>query len=486
MSISDANSRKKKTTRGSRPEKLKAHKTLAAFMPSVSKAFRKLRFRNWAFSNRLVMLVLVFSLAPLIGYGAFSLHLYRQNILQSGENELRQVTKSLIMLCEAQEALDRLKKSSRQAPDTDAVSSASPSWIEGNEYKSLKTIIAGVQVASTGYAYVFNSSGRLVIHPTREGQNLLDYETQAEAPYLKQIRDRALNLPVGVIQSMHYQPKAKADRHTGQTRIESFGYFKPYDWIVVVGCDEDELIAPFYQARKILFLLMAGVSLIVGASAFFISKGMMAPIVRLTEAASRIAHGDYPSIKPLGSKDEIGKLTGEFNSMVHRLQQDRIQKLIEWNKELEKRVEERTSDYQKACSHIVTAEKLASLGKISAMVAHELNNPMSGILSYSKYCEMVVNRDTLTPDNRRDLQECLEMISREAERCGQIVNNLLLFAKKSFGEFDRSHFNLVIEQSLKVIDHSLKVNEIVLEKKLCPGTITSGATPTAWFRCSSP
>lgn len=431
---------------------------------------KNLRFRNWTFHNRLIVLVLGFTLVPLILYAYFSLHFFRQSIIHSSEMELAHIAKSLILLCEAQEALDRLKKESALPPGADAVTRASPSWKEGNEYKSLKSIIKGIQVADTGFAYVFDRTGLSVVHPDREGEILFQSQPEKESAYLKKIRDKALGLPLGVIETTRYDSVGhKQGDSFPRRRIQSYGYFKPYDWIVVVGAWEDELIAPYYQGRNFFFVLLASVGVIVGFAVFFLSHYMMKPLVQLTEAASRIAHGEFHTVKPLGSKDEMGQLTGEFNLMVLKLQQDRIQQLTEWNKELEKKVLERTEELQKACSQIVAIEKMVSLGKISAMVAHELNNPMSGILSYSKYCEKIVKGGLINGDQTGDLGECLEMISREAERCGNIFNNLLIFSKKSYGEFTQSNLSQIVERSLRVIDHSLKVHEIILEKEFGAG-----------------
>ena len=431
---------------------------------------KNLRIRSWTFHNRLIVFVLAFTLVPLILYAYFSLHFFRQNIIRSNEMELTHIAKSLILLCEAQEALDRLKKESTLPPAADAITKASPSWKEGNEYKSLKSIILGIQVAETGFAYVFDRTGLLVIHPQREGENLFELGTGGCLDSLKKIRDKALGLPMGDIETIRCDGVDQKDgKSFSRTRIKSYGYFKPYDWIVVVGAWEDELIAPYYQGRKIFFILLVSVGVIVGFSVFFLSRYMMKPLVQLTEAASRIAHGEFHTVKPLGSKDEMGQLTGEFNQMVLKLQEDRIQQLTEWNKALEKKVSERTEELQNACSQMVAIEKMVSLGKISAMVAHELNNPMSGILSYSKYCEKIVKGDLINGDQKGELAECLEMISREAERCGNIVNNLLVFSKKSYGEFTQSSLNQIVERSVRVIDHSLKVHEIVLEKEFGEG-----------------
>jgi len=437
----------------------------------VDALLRKLKPRNWNFSNRLAVMTLVFTLAPLTIYVAISAQLFRRNIVASAETELQQQAKALIMLCEAQEALDRLTKSTtRAAAGIDATTSASPGrWQEGAQYRSLQSIIMGVRVARSGFAYVFNSGGQLVIEP-REGP-INEFDPQKEsANFRANIRDRAVRLPVGATETIRYDSIDSRDpAGRPRARLASFGYFKPYDWIVVVGCYEDELTAPYADARRLFYLMMLVTPLLVGGPVVFLSRRMMKPIVLLTEAASRMAHGEFQPVKPLGSRDEIGKLTGEFNLMVHRLQEEQIHQLLEWNKELERKVAERTGDLQNALTQIITVEKLASLGKIATMVAHELNNPMSGILTYSMVCERVVASGRFDEENTGELRECLRTITLEAERCGQIVKNLLMFAKRSWGEFSEASLRQILDHAAAVIDHSLKVREITLEKRFGPG-----------------
>jgi len=236
-------------------------------------------------------------------------------------------------------------------------------------------------------------------------------------------------------------------------------------------------------------ILVLTVIAILGISAFlglFVQRFVIKPVNQLLKGTFKVAEGHLDFTIPMNTQDEIGILARSFNQMtgrlrdahteiqkwVHTLEErvaERTNELTEWNKDLEKKVLERTEDLQKACNQMVGIEKMVSLGKISAMVAHELNNPMSGILSYSKYCEKIVKGGLINAGQIGDLGECLEMISREAERCGNIINNLLIFSKKSYGEFTQSNLSQIVETSLRVIDHSLKVHEIVLEKEIGEG-----------------
>ena len=78
-------------------------------------------------------------------------------------------------------------------------------------------------------------------------------------------------------------------------------------------------------------------------------------------------------------------------------------------------------------------EKMASLGKLSSMIAHELNNPLSGILTYAKLIKKRLLSNNLDPDKLETITKDLTLISDEAKRCGEIVKNLLFFARSEEG-----------------------------------------------------
>ena len=108
-------------------------------------------------------------------------------------------------------------------------------------------------------------------------------------------------------------------------------------------------------------------------------------------------------------------------------------------------------ELKKTQSSLALAEKMASLGKLSAMVAHEINNPLSGILSYAKLSSKYLGQETIDASTHESIKENLVLIAREAKRCGDIVKNLLLFAKRSMGELKAVHLNEIIDVSIKVI-----------------------------------
>jgi len=109
---------------------------------------------------------------------------------------------------------------------------------------------------------------------------------------------------------------------------------------------------------------------------------------------------------------------------------------------------------------------MASMGELSAMVAHEINNPLSGILSYAKVSSKYLNRENIDAETLESVKQNLIFISDETKRCGNIVKSLLVFARKTSGDFKEEHLNIIIDNSIKVIDHSVEMKELVLVKEL--------------------
>jgi signal transduction histidine kinase len=460
-------------------------KALSITMNSTLKnLLKKLRFRNWSFSARMVFMVLTFTLLPLILLTTFSSQIFKQYILSSAEKELNYRTKGLIMLCEAQEALDRLKRGeahqrrrSNTGDNVDAITGASPKWQDGYEYKSLRSIIKGIKIAETGYAFVVDSKGNIIIHPTLEGKNAFVSRTEFFNNF-SYLREKAKKLAPGEIETFYFK-EILPPTFRAKSKVAKFSYFKPYDWIIGVECYESEVMKPYYKTQIGFYSLIAFVILVFPLMVFYSAKHMMQPIVQLAEAASKIAKGEFPSIKKLGSKDEIGKLVKSFDTMVTELQKEKIQQLEDWTRKLEVKVQERSKELEMAYAQLLTMEKLASLGKIASMVAHELNNPMSGILSYARYGEMMLGRETIDPNVLKETKESLSFIATEAERCGEIVKNLLMFAKRSWGDFKQISCSEIIERTIKVLEHSIKINEINLKKEFGSGNDEFWCDPSA-------
>ena len=105
--------------------------------------------------------------------------------------------------------------------------------------------------------------------------------------------------------------------------------------------------------------------------------------------------------------------------------------MTEWSEKLEEKVVEKTEELAGVQRQVLHMEKMASLGKLSATVAHELNNPLSGMLTYARLVRREIEEQPIEPEIREELERYLSLIEKECSRCGDIVRNLLLFARRT-------------------------------------------------------
>lgn len=220
------------------------------------------------------------------------------------------------------------------------------------------------------------------------------------------------------------------------------------------------------SASVILILI---VLLILGV---LIWRQILTPIKALRKGTRAIAAGNLEYTIPLTRQDEFGELAGSFNQMVGQLRKARNE-VTTWSNTLQERVKRKTEELSQIHAHLLHVEKMASLGKLAATVAHELNNPLAGILTYSRLTDRRLGQGDLSPEKIKEMQEDQIMISSEAMRCGNIVKNLLLFSKQEMEEFSPNDIGTIIHHCLHLIQHHLELHKIDLTTKLPPEPIIS-------------
>ncbi|MBT8102482.1 MAG: HAMP domain-containing protein [Gammaproteobacteria bacterium] len=200
----------------------------------------------------------------------------------------------------------------------------------------------------------------------------------------------------------------------------------------VVYLTARELLSNLQVAALLLFAVAAIASLI-------FARRLSRPLERLTEAAGKVGKGEFEVSVESDSRDEIGALSRSFNQMTDELQQREV-KLAGAN------------------AALVQSEKLAAFGQLGAGIAHEVKNPLAGILGYAQLTLRKLDDDSPFRKN-------LKIIENETRRCTDIISNLLKFARQENAKMQPTDINDVVEAAMQIVDHQLGVNNVSIIKE---------------------
>ncbi len=211
---------------------------------------------------------------------------------------------------------------------------------------------------------------------------------------------------------------------------------------VIVSLDNMNMQVGDYR-NKIVFLillLLISVSLTI---TFSIHRLVNRPLKGLLAQTKKLSQGDLDAQLQNRSNDEMGELSEAFNQMTASLKSARLE-VTEWGKNLEAKVSERTREIRQMQTQLIRSEKLVSLGRLVAGIAHEINNPLTGILMFAK---LTSNSPNLDPFLKKDLA----VIINETNRCAKIVNGLLDFSRESIPQKKPASLNNIMEVTLALI-----------------------------------
>lgn len=201
------------------------------------------------------------------------------------------------------------------------------------------------------------------------------------------------------------------------------------------------------------FIVIASLSV-----GFFVHRLVYLPLRDLESGARRLSSGNLDQPIPVRSGDELGKLASSFNAMTNALRNSRAE-LRDWGHTLEQKVEERTQELRRAQAETVRGEKLASVGLLASGVAHELNNPLTGILTFSHLL-----RDKM-PEKSQDAED-MDLVIRETKRCAAIIKRLLDFAREKLPEKKFTDLNQVIEDTVRLVERPAHLRDIEITADL--------------------
>jgi two-component system NtrC family sensor kinase len=190
----------------------------------------------------------------------------------------------------------------------------------------------------------------------------------------------------------------------------------------------------------------------------FVHRLIYVPLRDLETGAKRLASGNLEQQVPVRSEDEFGELAASFNAMTAALRNSRLE-LREWGRTLEQKVEKRTQELRIAEAEASRGEKLASVGLLAAGIAHELNNPLTGILTFTS----LIRKNQA--DGSADAED-LDLVIRETKRCAAIIRRLLDFAREKTPEKKFTDINKLILETARLIDRPAHLRDIEIATDL--------------------
>jgi C4-dicarboxylate-specific signal transduction histidine kinase len=231
------------------------------------------------------------------------------------------------------------------------------------------------------------------------------------------------------------------------------------DFHVVVAVDEATALAPVRAMRRtVLVSIGAGLGVLLALGGLF-TRRLNRRLAEVVEGAEAYRRGELEKRVKVEGDDELSALATTFNRMGEELEAARA-RLLRWNDDLRVRVEEATAELKAAQVQLLEAQKLAAVGQLGAGVAHEINNPLAGILGNVQL--LLLDRGAGDPD-----VESLRKIELSAKRCKEITQNLLRFSQqRERAELRPVDLNIVLRDALSLTENQIRGEGIALTTEL--------------------
>jgi two-component system, NtrC family, sensor kinase len=307
----------------------------------------------------------------------------------------------------------------------------------------------GIEGETGGTVAIFMDDLRIASNVSDADQNESSARTSAEVKQAVLTQGKLFYGRERILEYWHLTAYEPIQNHSGQVVGSLF-----------VGIPENPFLA-VRTSMMLTFLLVAAAGVaVVLAVTYFITRSMILPLEEMVKASNRIAAGDLDQSVSITSGDEIGILANSFNKMLASIKTMKLE-LEEWGRTLEEKVNKRTEELVAVQTQMAQSEKLASLGRLAAGVAHEINNPLGGILTFS----MLALEDC---DDDHPLKQSLEVIVKQTLRCRDTVKGLLDFARQSSAIPSITEVNSVVEKTLLLLENQTIFQNIRTVRNLDP------------------
>jgi two-component system NtrC family sensor kinase len=228
----------------------------------------------------------------------------------------------------------------------------------------------------------------------------------------------------------------------------------------------DERVAA--TRTRILGTAALEVLLITGFLVVFIALFVTRPMQRLADANAALGRMDLEHPVEITSSRELWELARSFKSMRDQLG-EAMAEINLASQQLEAKVAERTEQLRRAHQHLVQSDRLASLGQLAASVAHEINNPLSGVLNYSALMSRILKEDGVPQERLPEFRGYLERVTEQTARAGRIVSDLLAFSRRSKPQRAPADLNTIVRTTVSLVSHKLRLMSVEAEMRLAEG-----------------
>jgi len=208
--------------------------------------------------------------------------------------------------------------------------------------------------------------------------------------------------------------------------------------------------------RTLTWFLIAAIFFGCFSAVLFMWVVVYRPVRELMNGTHRVAGGDLEYRLPVRTDDELGDLAASFNKMTAEVAGVQAH--------IEEQVRRKTAELESAHKFLLRSEKMASIGKLAATVAHEINNPLFGILTYARLVGRGLKKQEF--QGREELVEQVETIERESKRCGDLVKSLLTFSRQAPSNREPNDLNGCVRRAVLLVKHKLDLQGIELQERL--------------------
>ncbi|MCK9399302.1 MAG: ATP-binding protein [Bacteroidales bacterium] len=357
----------------------------------------------------------------------------------------------------------------------------------------LQLYVNEIKVYETGYAFMISKTGSMITHPIKDfimNETIFSIADEQKSSALREIGRHMIEGETSFAEIEYRNMK------TGKLSWIAYAPVPLNSWSLGVVFPVDEFMADANRLRMIVMGLGLGGGAILILIIILISRSITSPLRRLTLATETFAKGEFDVELPvINSKDEIGRLNAAFHYMQDTLTRtisdlkeagEKLEishaKLEEYNRTLEQKVEERTATLKAAQTQLIQSEKMASLGQLTAGIAHEIKNPLNFVNNFSELSvelagEVIEEIDKLSgiidPKDSdylkgilRDIESNVKKINEHGKRADSIIRGMLLHSRGKSGEIQPTDLNALLGEYVALGYHGLRATDNTFNIKI--------------------